>query len=68
VVVVLGAVLVFYGWMDMNQRCCKYPDQERCTEYCHASSSHNLGIYLIRIPESRSMHPLGLYWSTESNR
>ena len=43
-VLVLGAVLVFNGRMDMNPRCCKHSGQEGCTEYCHASSSHNLGM------------------------
>ncbi len=43
-VLALGAVLVFHGRMNMNQRCCKHSDQEHCTEYCHARSSHNLGM------------------------
>ena len=44
VVLVLGAVLVFHGRMDMNQRGCKHSDQERRTEYCYASSSHKRGM------------------------
>ena len=45
-VLVLGAVLVFHGRMDMEQRCCKHSDQERSTEYCHASLSHYLGMLI----------------------
>ena len=40
VVLVVGAVLVFPGWMDMNQRGSEHSDQERYTECCHAGSSH----------------------------
>ena len=44
VVSVMGAVLVFRGRMDMSQRGRKHPDQERGTEYCHASSSHETSV------------------------
>ena len=40
VVLVLGAMLVFRGRMDMNQRGCKHSDQEHCAEYCQANFSH----------------------------
>jgi len=44
VVLVVGAVPVFLGWMDMNQRGSEHSNQERCTEYCHASLSHKTGM------------------------
>ncbi len=50
VVLVLGAVLVFRGRMDMNHRGCKHSDQERCTQYCHASSSHKTGMLFDPVP------------------
>ncbi len=43
VVLALGAVLVFRSRMGMNHRGCKHSDQERCTEYCYANSSHKAG-------------------------
>ncbi len=46
---VLGTVLVLHGRMDMNQRGCKYSDQERCTKYYHASSSHKPGMLFDRV-------------------